>query len=101
MSVSNVLFPKVTQVSDTAELRAFMRRIVKFTGLLAVATLPALPIVSFWIPHEEPRHGEAVSVFMLMYAGPLSSVLYSLGGLSASHLVNRTLRLRETEATRT
>ncbi|MSP72589.1 MAG: hypothetical protein EXR76_10490 [Myxococcales bacterium] len=137
MSVSNVLFPKVTQVSDTAELRAFMRRIVKFTGLLAVATLPALPIVSFWIPHYEPRYADAVPVFMLMYVGivfelvvgPLSYVLYSLdrpgvlafnavlkiglnfgataatvatrilGGLFALYLVNRTLRLRETEAT--
>lgn len=86
MSVSNVLFPKVTSVSDARELRSFMKQIVKFTGLLAICTLPAVPVVRWWIPFYEPQYGDAVGIFYLMYvgivfelvAGPLQYVLYSL-----------------------
>lgn len=86
LSVSNVLFPKVTALSNAHDLRAFMKTIVKFTGLLAIATLPALPVVSWWIPWYEPRFADATYIFYIMYVGlvfelifgPLQYVLYSL-----------------------
>lgn len=86
LSVANVLFPKVTSVSDTAHLRTFMKQIVKFTSLLAIATLPAIPVVSWWIPWYEQQYAGATTIFYLMYlgivfelvAGPLQYVLYSL-----------------------
>jgi O-antigen/teichoic acid export membrane protein len=86
LSVSNVLFPKVTSVRDAAELRVQMRRILKFTAVLGVATLPVLPFISWWIPYYQPQYAAAVPVFSVMYVGvvfelvvgPLGYVLYSL-----------------------
>lgn len=86
MSVSNVLFPKITSFSDVGELKIFIRKALKLTGALAAATLPALPFVSWWIPWYEPRYSEAVGIFWIMYVGvafdlvigPLGYTLYSL-----------------------
>jgi len=86
ISVSNVLFPKITSFSDFAELKAFVKRALRMTSVLAVATLPALPAVSWWIPWYEPRYADAVGIFWIMYVGvafdlvigPLGYTLYSL-----------------------
>jgi O-antigen/teichoic acid export membrane protein len=86
LSVSNVLFPKVTSVSDTRQLRDFMKQIVKFTGMLAVLTLPAVPFLSWWIPWYERQYATATTMFYIMYVGlvfelifgPLQYVIYSL-----------------------
>ena len=86
MSVSNVLFPKITSFSDMGEMKTFIRKALKMTGALAAATLPALPIVSWWIPWYEPRYSAAVGIFWIMYVGvafdlvigPLGYTLYSL-----------------------
>jgi O-antigen/teichoic acid export membrane protein len=86
MSVSNVLFPKITSFSDVAALKGFIRSALRMTSVLAVATLPALPLVSWWIPWYEPRYAGAVGIFWIMYAGvafdlvvgPLGFTLYSL-----------------------
>lgn len=86
MSVSNVLFPKITSFSDVGELKIFIRKALKLTAALAAATLPALPAVSWWIPWYEPRYADAVGIFWIMYVGvafdlvigPLGYTLYSL-----------------------
>jgi O-antigen/teichoic acid export membrane protein len=85
-SVSSVLFPKVTAIGTDAELEAFMRTIVRLTSLLAVATLPALPFLTWWIPFYDVKYADAVPVFYLMYVGivfelvvgPLHYALYTL-----------------------
>lgn len=86
MSVSNVLFPKITAIWDPDELRAFARRVVRFTLPLAAATLPVLPLVAWWIPWFDQDYAAAVPVFAIMYVGllveivvsPLGYVLYSI-----------------------
>ncbi len=86
MSVSNVLFPKITSFTDVGEMKAFVKRALRMTSLLAVATLPALPAVAWWIPWYEAEYSGAVSIFFIMYAGmvfdlvigPLGYTLYSL-----------------------
>lgn len=86
MSVSNVLFPKITSFSDIQAMKAFVRKALKMTSLLALATLPALPVVSWWVPWYEPQYSGAVSIFYIMYVGtafdlvigPLGFTLYSL-----------------------
>jgi O-antigen/teichoic acid export membrane protein len=86
MSVSNVLFPRITSFTDTGEMKIFIRKTLRMTVALTVATLPALPIVSWWIPWYSPRYAAAVDVFWIMYAGlafdlalgPLAYALYSL-----------------------
>ena len=85
-SVSNVLFPKVTSISNPHELRTFLRTIVKLTTFLAVLTLPALPFLSWWIPYYDIKYAGAVPVFYVMYVGivfelvvgPLNYALYAL-----------------------
>lgn len=104
MSVANVLFPKVTSVSDPTELRAFIRRILKFTSLLALATLPAIPLVAWWIPWYEKSYSDATGIFYLLYLGilfelvigPLQYALYSLnrpGILAAIALIKIALNV--------
>lgn len=86
MSVSNVLFPKITSFSDIGAMKAFVRKALKLTSLLALATLPALPVVSWFVPWYEPQYSGAVSIFYIMYVGtafdlvigPLGFTLYSL-----------------------
>jgi O-antigen/teichoic acid export membrane protein len=85
-SVSSVLFPKVTAIGSDHELETFMRSIVKLTSLLAIATLPVLPFLTWWIPYYDVKYAEAVPVFYLMYVGivfelvvgPLHYALYTL-----------------------
>jgi O-antigen/teichoic acid export membrane protein len=84
--VSNVLFPKITSFSDIDAMKAFVKKALKLTSLLALATLPALPFVHWWVPWYEPRYTPAVSIFYIMYVGtafdlvigPLGYTLYSL-----------------------
>ncbi|MFN8178431.1 MAG: oligosaccharide flippase family protein [bacterium] len=86
MSVSNVLFPKITSFSDIDAMKAFVKKALKLTSLLALATLPSLPFVHWWVPWYEPRYTPAVSIFYIMYVGtafdlvigPLGYTLYSL-----------------------
>jgi len=86
MSVSNVLFPKIASLSDIGAVKVFTGKALKLTGLLALATLPALPVVTLWIPWYEPEYMPAVSIFYIMYVGaafdlvigPLTFVLFSL-----------------------
>jgi O-antigen/teichoic acid export membrane protein len=86
MSVSNVLFPKIASLSDIAALKVFVRRALKLTSMLALATLPALPVVTLWVPWYEPEYIGAVSIFYIMYVGaafdlvigPLTFMLFSL-----------------------
>lgn len=85
-SVSSVLFPKVSAITGDHELRQFMKSIVKMTTLLAIATLPVLPFISWWIPYYDVKYADAVPVFYLMYigivfeliVGPLHYALYAL-----------------------
>ena len=86
MSVANVLFPKVTSVTDPASLWGYVRRILKLTSVLALTTLPMIPAVSWWIPWYQPDFESATSIFYIMYVGlvfelifgPINYVLYSL-----------------------
>ena len=86
MSVSNVLFPKITSFSDIGAMKAFVRKALKLTSLLALATLPALPVVHWFVPWYDPQYAGAVSIFYIMYVGtafdlvigPLGFTLYSL-----------------------
>ena len=86
MSVSNVLFPKIASLSDMQAVEPVVKKALTLTSLLAVATLPALPIVRFWIPWYEPEYAAAVSIFYIMYVGaafdlvigPLTFMLFSL-----------------------
>jgi O-antigen/teichoic acid export membrane protein len=86
MSVSNVLFPKITGFTDMKEMKAFVQKALRMTALLAAATLPALPVVAWWIPWYEPQYSGATSIFFIMYfgtvfdliVGPLGYTLYSL-----------------------
>jgi O-antigen/teichoic acid export membrane protein len=86
MSVSNVLFPKIASLSTIEAAEPVVKKALTLTSLLAVATLPALPIVGFWIPWYEPEYASAVSIFYIMYLGaafdlvigPLTFMLFSL-----------------------
>ena len=86
MSVSNVLFPKITSFSNITAMKAFVRKALKLTSLLALATLPALPVVRWFVPWYDPQYSGAVSIFYIMYVGtafdlvigPLGYTLYSL-----------------------
>jgi len=86
MSVSNVMFPKVTSISNAVALRAFIRHVLRFTIPLAIATLPILPLVAWWVPWFDPDYTAAVPIFFIMYVGlgfelvvgPLGYVLYSV-----------------------
>jgi O-antigen/teichoic acid export membrane protein len=86
MSVSNVLFPKIASLSDVAAATLVVRKGLKLTSLLAVATLPSLPVVRLWVPWYEPEYAGAVSIFYIMYVGaafdlvigPLTFMLFSL-----------------------
>lgn len=86
MSVANVLFPKITSFSDIAALSSFIKKALKLTGLLAVATLPSIPFLAWWIPFFETQYVGAETIFYIMYVGlvfdlivgPLSYALYSL-----------------------
>lgn len=86
MSVSNVLFPRVTALEGVAQLRSAMGKVVRFSGVLAVATLPVLPFMQQWIPYFQPSYEAAFGIFVVMYigllfelvVGPLQYVLYSL-----------------------
>lgn len=86
MSVSNVLFPRVTALEGVVELRRAMGKVVRFSGVLAVATLPVLPFMHVWIPFFQPSYEAAFGIFVVMYVGllfelvvgPLQYVLYSL-----------------------
>ena len=85
-SVSSVLFPKITGITSPQELRSFLRSALKLTSLLAVATLPAVPFLSWWIPWYSPDFAGAVPVFYAMYVGlvfemvvgPLNYAMYTL-----------------------
>ncbi len=85
-SVSSVLFPKVTAIGNDAELKSFMRTIVRLTSVLGIATIPVLPFLTWWIPYYDVKYAEAVPVFYLMYVGivfelvvgPLHYALYTL-----------------------
>ena len=77
ISVSAVLFPKVTGVSDTSELRALLKRVVKVNGVLAACTLPAVPFVSWWIPWFQPAYVESVPIFYVLYAGLVFDLMVS------------------------
>jgi len=86
MSVSNVLFPKVSAVSDRVALRAFMGRIIRVGAFIGALTLPIVPLLYWWIPYYESAYAGAAGIFGLMYiglvfelvVGPLQFVLYSL-----------------------
>lgn len=87
MSVSNVLFPKITSFSDIQAMKVFVKKALTMTSLLAVATLPSLPVVSWWVPWYDPQYSSAVPIFYILYfgiafdlvIGPLAFTLYSLG----------------------
>ena len=66
MSVSNVLFPKITSFSNVPAMKRFVTKALKLTSLLALATLPSLPVVAWWVPWYEPRYVGAVSIFYIM-----------------------------------
>ncbi|MEQ1572767.1 MAG: oligosaccharide flippase family protein [Vicinamibacterales bacterium] len=86
MSVGNVLFPKITGFSDIQAMKAFVKKAIMMTSLLAVGTLWSLPVVTWWVPWYEPQYSGAVSIFYIMYlgtafdlvVGPLGYTLYSL-----------------------
>ncbi len=69
VSVSSVLFPKASVLSQPDEVRAFLRRVFRVTTALAICTLPLLPLVSWWIPWYESRYADAAPIFYVMYIG--------------------------------
>lgn len=85
-SVANVLFPKVAAISDKVRLRAHVRRMVSLTLGLALAMLPLLFLVGWWIPRFDPDYAAATTIFYFMFAGlivdmvigPVAYVLYSV-----------------------
>lgn len=97
-SVANVLFPKVSAISDVTQLRAYIGRMLKLALGLSAAMLPLLPAVAWLVPRFEPQFQPATSVFYILFAGlvvdlfvgPIAYVLYSLdrpGVLSAIALL--------------
>src|SRR5262249_28935739 len=78
--------PKITSFSDVGAMKTFVRKTLKMTSLLALATLPSLPVVTWWVPWYEPQYSSAVSIFYIMYVGtafdlvigPFWFTLYSL-----------------------
>jgi O-antigen/teichoic acid export membrane protein len=86
MSVSNVLFPKIASLSDIPAVKVFVKKALKLTSLLALATLTFVPVVYLWVPWYEPEYVGAVSIFYIMYVGaafdlmigPLTFMLFSL-----------------------
>ena len=77
MSVSNVLFPRITAMSNARELGRFMRRVARFTVGLAVLTIPYIFIVRWWIPWYEVQYADATSVFYILYIGFVLDMQFS------------------------
>lgn len=85
-AVANVMFPKVTSMEKTSELQAFVKSTIKFTVPIAVATVPALPFMAWWLPWFQPEYADALPVFYVMYVGlifdmvlnPLGYIHYSI-----------------------
>ncbi|MFN3200670.1 MAG: oligosaccharide flippase family protein [Bradymonadia bacterium] len=76
-AVANVMFPKVTSMEKTEELKAFIKSTIKFTVPIAIATLPALPFMSWWLPWFQPDYADGLPVFYIMYVGLICDMIFN------------------------